>query len=378
MTIDFQKVADAFEHSHQGIVDLMLSTDLAQKIEDIAITNKIQEDMFPLLVDEIGYVILGLKQRFAFKESLLEIGMEPAMAEVIANKTEEVVFRLIDEAKKYSVVENRETKEGATNTRGVVVSGMNGWAKKFFVDYKPSATDLLEKSNIYEKTVESIKTGTRNTLPKYIESLKNEVVDSVLDSIWMERVNEISKKYSLSEDQSKMLSENVFFALVGLQKPDQFEKNIVDDMGISRLLSEQIILDIENRIFNYFIKQLSDKKQLTDNRIPEKRPDSLPQIQHEVPKIEVNSSVPNYTPRPKVVLSDEPVQSPITVPRFKAVPLSDTELSQNFIPNIPPKPNSTGIMDTKLNSITKSIDESKPNNPPIPKYTTDPYREPLS
>lgn len=388
ITIDFQKVADAFEQSPAGIKNLMLSTDVAQKIEDIAILNNLPEDVFPTLVDEIGYVILGLKQRFIFEKSLIEAGIDATIANKIAKKTEEIIFPLIEEAKKEKT--NPYSMDGIdgidNDTEQASHLGISGWHERFFQGHNVSTEDMLDKSNIYEQTMQASRSKARDILPPYIESLKNEVVDSVLDPVWIERVGEISKKYSLSEDQSKMLSQNVFFALVGLQNPEQLEENVSRDLGISKIIAEQILLDVENRIFNYLSKQTSPKTEtkITTTKAPEislEKP--ITQISQESllgsvgtkGGSYVQSEVPNYSTN-RVVLEKEPVQSPIPTPKFKAVPMSDIESGQDFIPNLAPKPNAGGIMETKLNSVPKPIEEVK--KIPTEKYDVDPYREPLN
>ena len=246
-------------------------------------------------------------------------------------------------------------------------------------------------NNIYIQSLSTLKKemqekGEDFDIDEYIES--ENIFDKMSENIY-QRIYEISKKYNLSDNQTNTIKT---YTIKSIRNPYLFIHpiDIVKKINTSKLISEHLAEEIQVRIFDYIDKQRNDSVSTNDatknlsvnSLLPEIKTDKLPVTETEQYKSEKITDLPvpnyNYTPRPKVVLSDEPVQSPITVPRFKAVPLSDTELSQNFIPNIPPKPNSTGIMDTKLNSITKSIDESKPNNPPIPKYTTDPYREPLS
>jgi hypothetical protein len=148
---------------------------------------------------------------------------------------------------------------------------------------------------------------------------------------------------------------------------------------------------LENRVFDYAIKQTEGKvesapekrkepvqpERMINNSIPEMRPNNLPMVEKSQPQNISELPINNYTPKPTVVINNEPVQMPISVPRFKAVPMSEIESGQDFIPNIAPKPNASGIMDAKLNSVTKGMTEVKPEEKIQKNYAVDPYREPL-
>src|SRR5882724_9576207 len=97
--IDFQKVADTIEKSSDDIKNLMFSPELADKLYDIAETSKLSENEAFNLVDEVGYVILGLKQRFTFSESLEKIGFDSDQAKSISEKIERGIFFELDKIK---------------------------------------------------------------------------------------------------------------------------------------------------------------------------------------------------------------------------------------------------------------------------------------
>lgn len=224
----------------------------------------------------------------------------------------------------------------------------------------------------------------KNETTRYIESLPKELKAVISDPNIENRTREIAKKYSLSVDQEEGLIDIVMLILTGIESPDTLEENIISDLSVSGIVAEQIINDLDNRVFDYALKELGvedneSKSEKVGSTLPEIRPDNLPAVETvNQTGAPAKTSVPVYTPKPKFMVEKEPVQSPVSVPRFKAVPMGDEEMiGQNFIPNIAPKPNASGIIESKLNSITKNIEEVTKTEPPKT-YTKDPYREPIN
>jgi hypothetical protein len=99
MAIDFEKVAEAIEKSSQEIKDLMFSAELADKIGIIAEENKLEEEIAFKFIDEVGYVILSLKSRSSFFDSLVGIGIDKNIASLIAKNVDEKIFSELDKIK---------------------------------------------------------------------------------------------------------------------------------------------------------------------------------------------------------------------------------------------------------------------------------------
>lgn len=224
-----------------------------------------------------------------------------------------------------------------------------------------------------------------NTLDKKNESTGLLYEPGMINKFTEQRIIEIAGKYDLTKTQA-----DVLVSLVGSLVGDSTQitlDEIIKKTGVSSLLAEQILIDLKNRVLDVNSKQFEPKTQQTKSQntsyIPEIRPENTPvktnTVTHERPQPQRVEPVitPNYTPRPQVVVNTEPVQSPVAVPRFNAVPLSENEIGQDFIPKIQPKPSAGGIMESKLNAV---IDKTTPEAPrPIEKkYSVDPYREPLS
>lgn len=196
-------------------------------------------------------------------------------------------------------------------------------------------------------------------ITSHLTKLPKPIQDFISSGIWEEKVSEISKKYSLNQEQSNSLSNIVLLALTLVIDPNTIKEVIIEDLGTSELLTEQIVDDLNSRVFEYAVKELeknNEKKvepKLTS--IPEIRPDNTPMVG--------NSFIP-----PKPQLQNEALDR--QKPSFGSVPRYATNNTGNSVN--PLSNNSGNIIANKLNNITPSTKE----NPPI-KYEKDPYREPL-
>lgn len=188
-----------------------------------------------------------------------------------------------------------------------------------------------------------------STLPK---SLQNFLSSNILD----ERVLEIAKKYSLNAEQSESLLNIVFLMIVGVTKTDNMTELVISDLNTSRLLAEQIVQDLENRVFDYALKQI-EKDSQTSTESNEKIMSSSTQLEikpNNLPVVEVNEPL-KVNPVPKPVFQNEALDKQVIgVPRYTESPRTT--------PIINP------IVEKKINNLTSAT--------PI-KYEKDPYREPL-
>ena len=261
---------------------------------------------------------------------------------------------------------------------------------------------------------------TQNDIPE-LKNLPKAVQDFIYDGAWENRTSEIAKKYSLNTEQTDTLIDTTLYVLIGLERPETFLETIIIDLGISRLLAEQVATELDNRVFDYAIKQIENtiSKEKAPNAaqikkpenspvkttpVPETRPNNLPMV--EKGEVAHNNPIPKpryiptseYKPvsvfqnnktentivnKPEITpeIKQEPVQQPIPVPRFTAVPMEKDDAPETFVAKpkeIPPLPSAPiqNMMDQKLKTVTVGIkEEAKPKSPE--KYTSDPYREPL-
>lgn len=118
--MDFQKVADAIEKSPQTIRDLIFSAELGGKMEKIMIDNNLEEEVAFKLTDEVGYVILGLKPRTGFSDSLSLIGISGDKASKIVSEVEANIFINLDQIVKNNSEKIREEKQNKDKNQSSV------------------------------------------------------------------------------------------------------------------------------------------------------------------------------------------------------------------------------------------------------------------
>lgn len=221
------------------------------------------------------------------------------------------------------------------------------------------------------------------------------------------RVIEIAQKYSLNQSQTDKLI-NIIKPVIGeSQKPDTFLETVISSLGISRLLAEQIMEDLEVRVFEYALRTVEKKSEKvassqqlasskeepkkpenpvnmsktvfdTKPKVPEVKPDNLPMV--EIGEVAHNSSkqlvashqentkpLNNTSPEPK----PEPVQRPVEVPRFTGVPIEDEEhSSQQLVASRQENPIPINPVDVVEKKEVKSEPVKREH-----KYAVDPYRE---
>lgn len=181
MNIDFEKVAEAIEKSSPEIKNLMFSTELGDKIGTIAEENKLEEETAFKLIDEVGYVILGLKSRSSFFSSLTEIGIDKDMAQKTANKVETEIFTELDEIKK----DSKENFEKIRSEKPEETKPQNGVGDSFeqiilnqAKAMRPARpTDESDGIMNYESRIMEEKKESPNNLPKEPQKPKMEVPD---------------------------------------------------------------------------------------------------------------------------------------------------------------------------------------------------------
>lgn len=208
---------------------------------------------------------------------------------------------------------------------------------------------------------------------EYLEKLPKPVQDFVLSNVWLDKSNEIAKKYSLNPEQTESLSNAVLLVLTMVIDPKDFNKILVEDLGVSELLTEQLVGEIETRIFDFAIKQIESKTSPTkpsstqNNDTPlnlknelEVRPNNFPSTTLNIPKEMIKPAFQNpVLDKQKSTLSPD-----IGVPRYATGNSSSS-------PQINPVVNKVNIVDNKLNNTTGGSPSA------ASKYERDPYREPL-
>jgi len=260
---------------------------------------------------------------------------------------------------------------------------------------------------------------TLKTMPDYVQKLPKKVRNFVFDGVWEERAGEIAAKYSLTESQTDIFINKVLFILIGMENPDNFLGSLMSELDISELLAKQIIEDVEKRVFQYAMESISKQDEAVKPGEPEKivqnpvttpaqsvprtetevemPPEILPMVESDEERKKVMAEIPANLPgvpvSPKVDTAKAPatpdvanktqegtfvgaefVQKPIAVPRFNAV--STPEPTQDVTKTVSPAPGGNSAAQNPAPTPAAPADK-KPAVEYPPRYTVDPYREPL-
>ena len=161
--------------------------------------------------------------------------------------------------------------------------------QKFSDTNREITKDKLARQDLVQK----IKSGNKNNTPDYLKNLPLWAQELAFDKTWIQITGEVAKKYSLNNTQTDVLINNVLFVLIGLDTPDTFLKLMSSELGISKLLADQIVNDLENRVFSYALKfvETREKSNSKGDVAPiapkemEKKPAPAPIINNIPPKI---------------------------------------------------------------------------------------------
>ena len=236
---------------------------------------------------------------------------------------------------------------------------------------------------------------TQNEIPEYVKNLPQAVQDLIFDGTWEERTGEVAKKYSLNPTQTDNLINTVLFVLIGLEKPETFLSTIMTDIGISQLLAEQIMGDLEGRVFEYALSRVTSSKQQVirkeevspqvnptqetvsrtglDTTSSEQKSSLIPEI-YPVRSLEGTQSVsasngvrPGNLPVVEKKSEYRPIQTPVSTPSYKptssvpnnlpgATPVGETSSSLASFRSPTPSPGATPIKPTfKISEIPKIV-----------------------
>ncbi|KKQ99393.1 MAG: hypothetical protein UU11_C0001G0054 [Parcubacteria group bacterium GW2011_GWF2_40_69] len=158
--------------------------------------------------------------------------------------------------------------------------------------------------------------------PEYVKNLPKPIQDFIFNSAWSERVEEIAKKYTLNETQTEDLVDNVLLLLIGLLEPKELLGTIIAELNISQLLAEQLVDDLEVRVFDYALKSMQNKEkglilpaENTKSEMPPvpTTPKSVLDIQNDLPEIR-----PEITPL--VELGETAHTNPVLTTQKEATP----------------------------------------------------------
>lgn len=90
-----------------------------------------------------------------------------------------------------------------------------------------------------------------------------------------EKVEEISKKYTLSEAQNDILIELALYTINNIDSRSVIKDTIKQRLNISDLLAEQIMLDLDKRVFSYAVKFIESNEKTEEKTLSSEVSDIL-------------------------------------------------------------------------------------------------------
>jgi hypothetical protein len=210
-----------------------------------------------------------------------------------------------------------------------------------------------------------------NTLRKYI-----------VESSWLQNIEDIASKYTLNETQTEGLRQETLFILMGMQSLNNFRANLVQELDVTYDQALKIAFDANAQIFGPVMNEL---RQVQEGKIETTPPltaevftptESKPEPIRPEP---VNPFIPN--PSKAGVVK----KGPETNPDHMLMDHKETERvdgvhlhSQNVMPHQTNKTSTHiggSIVDQKLSRIFRS--STNTSQPSRPRDGIDPYREPI-
>lgn len=115
----------------------------------------------------------------------------------------------------------------------------------------------------------------QNQMQDYFKNLPNKLKDFIANGIWLDRSEEISFKYSLSEEQKEIFSNKILFILLGIENVNEFISNLSNELKISNLLAEQLADESDKRIFKLAVEFIESNEELPEKTLSSEVSDIL-------------------------------------------------------------------------------------------------------
>ena len=222
----------------------------------------------------------------------------------------------------------------------------------------------------------------------YLQNLPPVVQKCIGSAEWKVKIMEIGKKYSLQPAQINNLEMETLLVSIGVESDQEMMENVKKELDISDILAEQLVEDVNQRIYKWIYKQWSPEETKTEDGIAEQntiKPESNsihpldippPNLPGEVIEESSNSWIPKTVPaapeKTHSILQDQ-------VNNFfaPAATVVEPKVEMRSEPTvIPQSPFITPAVQNP--SKPQSFISQKLSQPTAPqKYTADPYREPI-
>lgn len=109
--MDFEKIEKAIEKVPKEVSDLLFSEEIGSFLWNLAEKNKLDEETTLKMIDEVGYLILGLKERSSFKSSLYNLKIQQSAVLSLIQEVNRKIFTELDKIKPAITTESKEPEE---------------------------------------------------------------------------------------------------------------------------------------------------------------------------------------------------------------------------------------------------------------------------
>ncbi len=197
---------------------------------------------------------------------------------------------------------------------------------------------------------------TTKIIQEQFVKLPNDVQEAIKSFDWLDKVQDLAKKYSLRVDQAGEFQTETMLVLIGLTHPNDYAREVKARLGLDSATVTNLVTDANETIFkkikdslmNNFNKvedeeenlQTSEKQILSSSGVElegEEVEEYDPPKEKPIDRNKVLSGVENPTPSVSAHLVDDKMSQPFSIPTAKK------EYSASNIPTpkpqTPPAPN---------------------------------------
>jgi hypothetical protein len=235
---------------------------------------------------------------------------------------------------------------------------------------------------------------TEKTIKDRLEQLPQIVQDAILHSGWQEKIQGMAKRYSLHVDQTGDLQLETFMVMLGLDDPENFSTNLVANLGLSKLIADQLSMEVNDMIFKPIRIELQKLQATEENNEENPTKESILEgIEHPVETVHphegflrplgsqlttpgpLDRGMPAPTPHPDPLLKKEGEKPASLLPATEVTPLPTV--------TIMPGAGTTNIVHDRLSQMVQMAKKEiqttpAPKTTETPKPAKDPYREPIN
>lgn len=357
----------AYKKLSPEVQDFIMSNETTELIASYLKDINLSEEQIDLADSEILYAMFGLQ---TISDAINNIAK-------LSNKNVNDISRLKANLEN-NIFRKIKMEEGETK---------QNWFNLLSEENKNEIKNVLKsslKNNDFQKTLGGIS--------QYLKNAPQKMQKAISDSVWPKRVGEIALKYSLTEEQTTILQNLVLFVIIGVEEPETFAYSVEKELGISKLLAEQIVADADVRVFQYVFNLISENAENKTGSVAETawaEVSKVPFGGSELPRgtLDTNTEIPEM--RPEILPAVEKGEG-VRVNPPPIVQDAQKEPDRSSFKQTPAPDNLPGVEmppGKPANVSQASPAPQKPVAPVVPKlqteveyppkYVVDPYREPI-